>query len=82
MTSTELLIQRAARAVEEAFEYAETLDPTNEALGRAKNEPLRDDAHAIPELVSSLASICYRQQGQIKELAEKIETLEGEPDPS
>lgn len=76
MTSTALLIQRAARATEEAFEYAEMLDPTNEALRRAKNEPLRDDAHSIPELLSALAGICYRQQEQIRELAEMVERLE------
>ncbi len=77
MTSTALLIQRAARATEEAFELAEVLDPTNEALQRAKNEPLRDDFFAQPELLSALAGICYRQQQQIAELAEKIEALEG-----
>ncbi len=77
MTSTALLIQRAARATQEAFELAEVLDPTNEALQRAKNEPVREDAHALPELVSALAKICYRQQQQIKELAERVESLQG-----
>ncbi len=77
MTSTALLIQRAARATQEAFELAEVLDPTNEALVRSKNEPLRDDAHALAELVSALAKVCAQQREHIVELAEKVEALEG-----
>ena len=76
MTSTALLLQRAARATEEAFELVETLDPLNEALQRAKNEPFRNDAYALPELVSAFAKVCYSQQRQIAELGEKVEALE------
>ncbi len=76
MTSTVLLLQRAHRATDEAFELLETLDPANESLQRSKNEPRRDEAFVLPELVSALAKICHRQQEQIRELAEMVEALE------
>jgi hypothetical protein len=76
MTDTLIQMQRQAIAVKRAAELAEALDPLNEPLRLAKDEPLPNESHILAEVAASLAQICLQQREHITELAERVEELE------
>jgi hypothetical protein len=76
MTSAIIQMQRQAIAVQRAAEVAEGLDPLNEPLRLAKNEPLPNDAHILAEVTASLAQVCLQQREQLIKLSARVEELE------
>ena len=76
MTSTEILMQRRAIAVQRALECAQLLDPTDEPLQLVKDEPFPNDVHVVAEVAHALGRVCLQQREHIVELAGRIEALE------
>jgi hypothetical protein len=77
MTATVIQMQRQAIALRRAAEIAQILDPLNEPLQLAIEEPHPDGAYLLAEAVASLAKTCVQQRRHITELAERVEALEG-----
>ena len=76
MTSTEILMHHQAIAVERGTKLAAGLDPLNESLRLAIDEPLPNDTYLLAETAAALGQVCLQQREHITELAERIEKLE------
>jgi hypothetical protein len=76
MTSTELQMRRQAVAVRRGAELAQALDPLNEPLRHAVDEPLPSDVYVLAEVAVALGQVCLQQREHITELASRVEELE------
>jgi hypothetical protein len=77
MTATVIQMQRQAIALRRAAEIAQALNPLDEPLRLAIEEPHPDDVYLLAEAVASLAKTCVQQRRHIVELGERVEALEG-----
>lgn len=76
MTSTEILMQRQAIAVQRGTQLAQRLAPLDEPLRLVVDEPYPSDTYVLAEVTATLAKVCSEQRQHIIELAERIEQLE------
>ena len=76
MTSTTILNQRQAVALQKGLELAKELAPLDESLRLVVEEPFPNDVYVLAEVTATLAKVCSEQRQHIIELASRIEQFE------